>query len=238
MKPTLVTIAYSPWSRRAKHALDAMGVDYALRAYVPTLSEPRLRLDLRRPFGKVTLPVLLRADGPPICDSLDIVRWAAARSDRPVITPANEAEVVRWSAMSDRLMEAGRIRTARRVLADPAAQTASLPAPLRPLGPAGRLLARDAARRLLRKYGEDSSDDALLAAMRAVLDEARATLDGRETLLDRPSYADHCLAWALVFVRPHERQRIAPAAARCWTEPELAERYADLLAWRDRVLAS
>ena len=42
---------------------------------------------------------------------------------------------------------------------------------------------------------------------------------------------------ALSFVRPHVDAPLGPKGRLRWTEPDLAERYADLLGWGNRVLA-
>jgi glutathione S-transferase len=233
--PILVSIAYSPWSRRVKRALDRMGTPYRLENYVTTLSEPWLRVRLGRPLGRITVPVLLGAVEGPIVGGLDIVRWASARAREPLIPGDLEAPIAEWTARADRLMEAGRVRTARRVVPDAVAIAESLPPSLRWMGPVGRMVGREVARHLIRKYGDGRSDDALKDDMRAVLEETRAALGGRATLLDRFSFADIALAESLTFVSPPERIPLGPRSRVLWTEPDLASEFADLLAWRDAV---
>ena len=235
MTPELVSIPYSPWSIRARMALRYMGVEVRTRTYVPVLSTPGLRLRLRRPVGRVTLPVLFH-EGPPVMDSLDIVAWGAKRSERPLIDNTNRDEVARWSRVSDRLLEAGRVRTTHRVLGDPEALRESLPPFLRPLGPVGLAVGRNEARRLLRKYGDGPAADQV-GRMRDALTTVQQALGGRDTLLDRFSYADVTVAVGLSFVRPHADHPLGPRARRCWTTDELAEAFAPLLEWRDAVYA-
>ena len=57
-QPTLYGLAYSPWTERARWALDHVGFDYHFQSYIPGISEPRLRMRLRRFRGPVTVPVL------------------------------------------------------------------------------------------------------------------------------------------------------------------------------------
>jgi glutathione S-transferase len=236
--PTLVHLPYSPWSARTRLALEAQGVPVTLRAYVPTLSEPGLRLALRRPFGLVSVPVLLREDGPPLTDSLDIVRWGAARSDRPLVTEPQLGDIVAWNAAADRWLEAGRARTTPRVMADPEAMRESVPPFLRALGPLGLWFGRDAAARILRKYGAARrTPEGWREVLAAGLAELRAALDGREWLLDSFSYADLTAAFGLSFVSPHPDAPLGPRSRVAWTEADLAAAYPDLLAWRDRVVA-
>ncbi len=235
--PTLVSIAWSPWSRRVKHALDRMGTPYRLENYTTSLSEPWLRVRLRRLVGRITVPVLLRPADAPIIGGLDIVRWASARSEQPLVPAEHDAAVEAWTSRADRLMEAGRIRTARRVIPDRTALTESLPRAFRRMGPLGPVVGRAVARHLVRKYGDGRSDDELWNDMRAVLVEARAALSGRSTLLDRFSFADIAVAESFAFVSPPQRIPLGPRSRELWTESDLAREFPDLLAWRDTVLA-
>jgi len=131
-------------------------------------------------------------------------------------------------------MEAGRVRTAHRVLDAPEALQASLPPPIGSLGPLGRAIGRDATRRLLRKY-PSAPDEAPLRALCEAIDEAlSATGDG--TLLGTPTYADLAAACALAFVQPDRWSKVPRAAQSSWTEPDLATAHADVLAWRDTLL--
>ncbi len=238
--PTLVCIAYSPWSIRTRFALDAMGVPYRKREFIPTLSELRLRVELRKPTGKLTVPVMLLDDGTALTDSFDIVWWDSQQSDHPLIS-ADHLEAARhWDAVAEELLSTGRLRTTRRVLANPAALEASLPGAIRALGPLGRAIGQDAAKRLLTKYpGSDS-----LVRMSAALDTLRSGLTGGEDRAVAPedrllghtlTYADLTCAVGLSFVRPHAKHPLHDAARACWTEPELSDTHADLLAWRDAV---
>lgn len=238
MDPLLVHIPYSPWSVRARLALDVQGVPYRSRAYVPTLSEPGLRWKLRRARARVTLPILFPPDGPPVEDSLDIALWGAARAKEPIVTDAERDDVIAWDAAASAMLEAGRARTTGRVAADPEALRESLPPEVRWTGPLGLAIGRDAARRLLVKYGAGGrTQDDWHHVLAEGCEKLRAGLGGRDWLLGRFTYADLTAAIGLSFVRPHERAPLGPRSRERWTEPDLAERYADLLAWRDRVIA-
>ncbi|MFT4626864.1 MAG: glutathione S-transferase [Myxococcota bacterium] len=232
--PTLVSIPFSPWSIRAKLALEAMGVPFALRTYVPGVSEPRVRLELRRPVGRLTLPVLLH-DGPPIDDSLAIVKWGSARSERPLITAESSGAVEYWCRVADRLLAAGRIRTTHKVLGDPDALSESLPAFMQPLGPLGLAVGRAEAHRLLRKYDNGAGPAAQSARMREQLQVIAEALGSRDTMLPEFSYADVALAVGLSFVQPHRSHPLGARARSCWTSDDLSAGFASLLEWRDRV---
>jgi glutathione S-transferase len=69
-----------------------------------------------------------------------------------------------------------------------------------------------------------------------VLEELRAALDGKPVLLDRFSYADITTAQVLAFVEPPSTHlRMTEAMRRAYRDPDLAERYSDLVAWRDAL---
>ena len=234
MRPTLVSIPNSPWSIRAKLALDVMGVDVQVTPYTPIVSAPWLRWKLGRPAQRLTLPVLLR-DGPAVTDSLEIAKWAAQRSAAPLITAENTGAVTHWNHIADQLMSAGRLRTTYRVLGDPEALHESLPRLIRPLGLTGRALGRMGAHLLLRKYANGAGAAAQPARMREALRTITEALADRETMLPSLSYADIVLAVALSFVQPHHSHDLGPRARRCWTADDLAREFAPLIAWRDSV---
>lgn len=92
----------------------------------------------------------------------------------------------------------------------------------------------------MRKYatGDGESEwqaEAREAAVRAVRSRLAA---GSDWLVgDSFSLADIAMATALQFVLPIAARYIdlGPATRRAWTHPTLAETYADLLAWRDKI---
>lgn len=239
--PELVGLSYSAWTLKARWSLDAHEVEYRFVEYLPMLGEPALRLRLGTPLRKASVPVLFTEAGP-FTDSWDIAQWAAANasSSERLISDANRAAVADWNARSERLLAAGRARTTRRVMRDPAALAESVPPPLNQLGPLTRGIGALGARFLLAKYrGDRVSEEAAEAAMRIELDALRAGLAGRETLLDDFSYADVAMALGFCFIAPPGggRVRIGVASLPHWSFPELAVEYADLVGWAERIFA-
>ena len=232
----LVGEAFSPWTQKARWALEHCGVDYAYREYTPTLSEPWLRWRMRHWSGSVSVPVLL-AGAQVVRGSWDIARHAAQQAgdgrlgDFDAIAP--------WNELSEAALAEARTRVVRCVLADPAALDESaagvLPAPLR--GPL-RFVTRDAARRLDRKYAHL----VVPGSLRRALEHTRAGLhaSGSDHLLGSPSYADIAMAVVLEAIAPAAKIEppLGPATRRCWSDDVLASEFADLLQWRDRLLAS
>lgn len=241
MTPELLHIPYSPWSEKARWALDARAITYRPVVYQPLLGEPGLRLRLKRWRGNVSVPVLFTERGA-IPDSAAIARWADGHGAGPTLFPAQaDAVITAWNALAERGLDAGRARSLARVLDRPGALREMLPKKLAPaLGKVGLSIAKAGVRRTLAKYGATRADqDGHRAELEAVLDELRAALaDGRRYLVPEHgfSFADIAMAQVLGFVAPPARGlRIGRNNREAFHDPELAPRYADLVAWRDAL---
>lgn len=236
MDTVLIGESFSPWTQKARWALERCGVDFDYREYTPTLSEPALRWRLGQWRGAVSVPVLMMGRQA-VRGSWDIARHAATFAGDGRL--GDFAAVAPWDALSEAALAEARSRVVRGVLADgdalDEASAAVLPASLRrPL----RFVARDAARRLDRKYRHLVRPGAL----RLALDRTRAGLraHGDDHLLGGFSYADIAMAVVLEAVAPIARTAppLGPATRHCWSDAALAEEFADLLAWRDRLASS
>lgn len=235
----LVALSYSPWSEKARWALDHHRVPYREVEYVPMLGAPLLRVALRDFHGPVTVPVLFY-EGGAFRDSYDIARFAEREgAGAPLFPSGSEAAVTAWNADSETLMAHGRALSVSSTAKDRDALAEALPGFLPAVvRPALRPLAALGTRYIARKYVLDEHGlEEHRAAIRDVLDRLRAALGGRATLLDGFSYADVAMAAALQFVRPVSGRYVPLGAATrlAWTRPRLAEDYADLLDWRDRT---
>jgi len=201
------------------------------------ISEPRLRLKLKRLRGRITVPILFD-NGVVLRDSFAIARHADLRGSTPALFPEGKhSELAAMNSRFEAAMNAGRGLVARRTADHPTAALESIPAPTwaRPaLGP----LASLGLRYFVRKYdldGRTLADD--LGAMRDALLETRKALGDRSTILDEFSYADIIAATLLQFVQPCDSRyiRLSEANLHCWTTPELADEFADLVMWRDAL---
>jgi glutathione S-transferase len=229
----LVGEAFSPWTQKARWALDHCGVGYRYQEYVPMLSEPGLRLRMRQWSGRVSVPVLL--DGRQVIrGSWDIARYAAGRAGDARL--GDLAAVEPWNTLSEAALAEGRTRVVRSVLASPAALDEALAGIVaRPLRPTFRFVARDAARRLDRKYAHLVVPGSIRRALERTRDGLREV--GGDHLLGTFSYADIAMAVVLEVVAPAARIEppLGPATKRCWTDPALAAEFEDLLRWRERI---
>ena len=227
----LVGEAFSPWTIKARWALDHCGLDYAYREYTPGLSEPWLRWRLRQWRGCVSVPVLLTR-GQAILGSWRIAGYAAQCAGDARLGDLDEIQP--WDDLSERGLAAARTRVVRAVLADDRALDESVP--FLPNGARFLLrpIARGVARRLDRKYAHlaqaDAHRDALIA-LRAALARSRSGY-----VLDRFSYADITLSVLLEAVVPRSGPEVlGPAHRACWHDDALATEFADLLAWRETL---
>ena len=231
----------SPWSEKARWALDHRGVPYSYAEYLPMLGELPLRVRAGKMRGKITVPILF--DGERVLDdSFAIARFADASGSGARLFPhAHEAAIVGWNAKSDALLTSGRALVLRKLAEDREAQRESLPSfvPGAVRG-ASAFVAETAARYLAKKHGTSDADlDASTRAIDDVLAGLRAALGGKTYLLGEFSYADIAMAVGLQMVAPVANAFVplGPATRRCWSVPSLASKYTDLVAWRDELYA-
>lgn len=235
-EPVLVGLHYSPWTQRARWALDHHRVRHALREYVPLVGEGLLRVRTRRFWGRTSVPVLLTPHGA-IFDSLAIARHADAQGHGDKLCDGHEAAVARWVELAEPALHAARGLVMLAVDRDREAQreSVSLPMPDALKGPTARL-----GSAVLRwKWSAETSEAEGEATIAAVAEQLRAALGGADHLDGTFSFADVIGAGVVQCIVPssHEAFALRPATRRAWTRPALAARFADLVEWRDRLCA-
>lgn len=236
MNPTLYAASFSPWSEKARWALQSSGVGFEEVGFTPLLSELSFRLKTSNFTRAISIPTLTGA-GQPIEDSLEIARWADR--DRRWLFPEQQVEAVEeWNYRCDAALAAGRILATRRVAGSEPARRESLPEPLRgALYPFFAPLTDLGIAYLTRKYGfSDASAEGAEQSMRRTFDAGREAVGRGQAhpVGDSFTFADIALACSLHFVSPHPSLRMGAATRAAFTQPALADEYADLLAWRDR----
>jgi len=240
----LLGLPYSPWSEKAKWALEVRKVPYRFVHYQPLLGEPALRIKTGRWRGVVSVPVMTADGGEVYDDSAKIARFADARGEGPTLFPKeHEAAITHWIDLGEKALGAGRVLSLHRTLEDPEALKELVPRYLRGLGGIAAGIGGLGVRRTLAKYGagKDTIDGHLKTA-RAALHELRAALakspstSTPKTLLPTFTFADIAAAQMLSFVTPPAfGLKLGKASRRGFTDPALAKEYADLLAWRDAL---
>jgi glutathione S-transferase len=239
----LLGLPYSPWSEKARWALDVRRVPYRYRHYQPLIGEPALRMKTGRWRGNVTVPVLVDDAGRVYDDSAKIARFADSMGQGPTLFPReHEAAIDHWIDLGERALDAGRVLSLHRTLEDPEALRELVPRGLRnTLGGLAVSLGRMGVQRTLRKYGAKQRTIAEHEkTARAALDELRAALakssSSPKTVLSTFTFADIAAAQMLSFVSPPKfGLKLGRASRKGFTDPALAEQYADLVAWRDAL---
>lgn len=236
----LVVLPISPWSERARWALDHHRIAYETVVHAPFLGERRLRRLVGPGKERATVPVLITGEKV-LTESWDI----AVHADRvgqgaKLIPPGREGEVRAWNDLADQTMSAGRALVVGAMLRSPEALDESLPPQVpRWARPLLRPVARHGMTWFAGKYGLRLEDrPARIAALGSRLEGLRDALSKSSPyLLGAFSYADIVMATCLQGVSPVDGRyiRLGPATRRAWTVDELAAPFADLVAWRDRL---
>jgi glutathione S-transferase len=156
---TLFALPLSPWSEKARWALDHHGIGYVEKSALPTFGAPLLRWRLRRLRGRITFPLLYDGRGGLCLDPLDIARFAERTGGgTPLFRRGQEEEVARWHQLSEEALRAaqdlsGEREAERPVVVRPQALATQALATMTPRGLAGLLVpaARVAVRFLQRR---------------------------------------------------------------------------------------
>lgn len=233
-QPTLVGLHYSPWTQRARWALDHHRVGYRYREYLPVVGEPLLRLEARKLTGRISVPVLLTPHGA-IFDSLAIARHADTMGQGSRLVDGHEGAVDRWVALAERALHAARGLVLRAVDADPEAQAESVKLPMPRLlkGPTARF----GTAVLNWKWNAGITEAEGEARVAEVLEQLRAAVAGSGYIDGEFSFADIVGAGVVQCIQPvsHRFIPLEPATRRAWTRPRLVEQFGDLIQWRDRL---
>ncbi|MGB1014758.1 MAG: glutathione S-transferase family protein, partial [Nannocystaceae bacterium] len=119
--PILYSLYFSPWSLKARWALDHHGVEYEQREYLPVIGEPLMRLRLRNFTAKITVPILF-GTGAPLTDSFAIARYAETIGSGPKLFPPGRGrDIEAWNQRGETALAAGRLLSMAEILNDPEA---------------------------------------------------------------------------------------------------------------------
>ena len=238
---TLYGLSQSPWTEKARWALDHYAVAYRYHEHLPVLGEVLLRAKARsRPKGtKASVPLL--ADGDAVfCSSIAIARHAETIGRGEALFPKDrDEEVVRWADLSDRVIAAGRARVLAGLRVNRDAQREALPSFI-PDALRGVFapMATTAALFLGSKYDVPRDPDREAEeVLRPAFEELRRALGGRSYLLDRFTFADIAMASSLQTLRARKGAALGPATRAVWENAAMAADFEDLLAWRDGLYA-
>lgn len=232
----LYVIPYSPWSERARFALLHHRCEFEEREHVPVLGELALRLRSRRPFGNVSVPLLVE-NGRAIMDSLAIAEHVDAQGGGTSLFPAEHRAAIReLNARIEPMFQAARARSIRLNMEDDETALDLVPPALRKL-PFAVETSRLGSRFVAWKHPTPS--EGILQTMTEGLAYIRRALRDRPYFHDTFTYADIIAATALQFVKPVDDRYIAisPIKRRAWSDEDLAGEFAQLVQWRDALYA-
>jgi glutathione S-transferase len=236
MERTLYGLSPSPWTERARWALDHHRVSYRYREHVPFIGELALRR--KAESKKPTVPLL--EDDVVVMGSAEIAKHAdGIGKGESLFESGDQESIARACTLADRMANAARACVMKRITDSRAAQMEALPkfipGPLRPMfAPT----TRTAIGFLMKKHGvPDDVDRVIQEDLRPALTEVRSWLGGRRYLNDHFSFADIAIGAQLGGICPHADAPLGPAMRAVWTNEALAEEFRDLLAWRDALYA-
>lgn len=240
----LFGLFYSPWTEKARWALDHHRIPYRYRELLLIFGELTLKLRFRR-FSGVTVPALIDRTQNRTVRLMDS-REIASYGDKigfgtPLFPPEHLEEIKRFNEMSERALEVGRALLMRRLREDRSARLGFLPLFLQ--GKYSRLfdpVARIGVSHINREFqlsGRSIADDEKdFRGNLLILREALQRSGGRY-LLGNFSYADIALSAPLLFVTPPDNSLLplTPGARLAFTREDLSQKFSDLVSWRDEI---
>lgn len=244
MIPHLVYIPYSPWSEKARFALDYCGVEYTRKPFTLMLDDWSVRLKLKRPFKNFTIPILFLPNGQAIEDSCTLAQ-SLPEVSRTLFKPEHLSEILEINQLCERLLDAGRVLASQTVLHNRDAMLENIP-PFVPkaLRPYLLSIVHFGIYTLDQQFGVLAKDaktqrelmHADLLKLRTIIQNKRGP---QGTLFESFSFGDIAAAGALHFIKPvqHPKIKISPHTRAAMTQTDFAQEFADLLQWRDQLYA-
>jgi glutathione S-transferase len=248
----LVGAHFSPWSMRARWALDYHEIQYQFTKYTPMVDEAWLRFKSGRYFSQISVPMLF-ISGPKkqvLCDSYDIVQYADGIGNTmghtKLVPDELKVEIEQWSEKINELLAPLRIISMKKALTDEDVKQEELPGWAKSMGSAGDYIYRSACNYIVKKYPvtNDQQDD---QTIRKYLDEIQQRIqsvnnDDKSSVAylfgNQFTYGDIVTACALQLLNPVDDSvwRLKPGQRKVVTHPIHSE-YPLICTWRDQIFA-
>jgi len=236
----LYGIHYSPWTEKARWALDYSKVPYRYHEHTILLGMPALRARFGLLRSDLTVPALA-VGKTKLTDSFDIAQWADR--DAHLLFPNTLHEKIKlFNQASEDALSAARVLMLSKLRTNKTALAAALPHWIPELTrPALSWMASMGAAYVAVEFGvKETGDEKMRAACRIHLDKVRnfigdEQIKNRKSVFEQFSFADITLAAALHGVRPPESVSMHQALRSAWHDTTLANEYADLVEWRDCI---
>lgn len=238
----LYGIGYSPWTEKARWALDHHQIPYQYREYAPLFGAMALRFKLGIWNKKLTVPALV-CKNESLIGSFQIAQLAEQKGlQSPLIEPHLQ-QVKQWDQLSEKALAAGRALLTYRISKHAPAMKDYLPPWLPNMfhSTLGHGIAKFGIAFFKTKYHLWHPDpQAWLNTLDQTLAQLESRLNKQSFVLGAFSYADISMCAILQFVKPVKANtiRVSERSYDCWETPVLAAKYPHLLEWRDFIYAS
>lgn len=235
--PILISIPFSPWSEKARWALDHHGIAYTKETYAPIIGELGLRRRLGRWTGKVTVPVLF-VDDLIFDDSALIAKYAEEHGQGSSLFGADKIDV--WMADAEAALDATRALNFDGLLSSEEACLTMVPKNVKQILPKSVALSlvKLGIKRTQNKYAGSTTAE-YSQRRQDFLERMSAQLRGESFLCGTFSYADIVAVQVLNLSCPVENMgglRYRPAYRESTFDHDVASKFPDLLQWRDTLI--
>jgi len=204
------------------------------------ISNLGVRIKSKRFFNRVSVPLLIDGDNV-FADSLSIAKHANTSSPKDSLFPHDKLnEIDYWNNISEQTLNAGRALVVIKMQSNREACLKSLPPffpePIKPLmlpvAKSGIFYLKkkyDVSEKNVQRY-EQVIDDNLQKLQKALTNKP-------QYLLGSFTYADICMAVTLQVIKPIQNNHVMldSATELCWKNDILAEKFSDLITWRDSI---
>ncbi|HRK01557.1 MAG TPA: glutathione S-transferase N-terminal domain-containing protein [Oligoflexia bacterium] len=238
----LLGLFYSPYTERARWALDHHEVPYKYSEYLMMLGDPLLHWKARSLKSNVTVPFFIHGTRR-LGDSYAIAQYAdQIGTGSKLFSPNDLAAIDQWNRASEATLGAARAVVVHRLRENSEARLDHLPKLLpEPFNGALRSaagpIANLAIRYLQKSFQIKDSTAEHLTELRKRFLALRQALGGRPYLLEKFSYADITSSVCVQALEPVEEPYLSlgSAAREAWRIGELAREFSDLIEWRNSL---
>jgi glutathione S-transferase len=235
----------SPWSEKARWAMDLSHYNYTKINFTPMITTPIVRIRSRNFTHRVTAPTLISNQ---LCinDAYSIARYVnnenSGKHNASVdLFPCDlNNQIDELDNLSNQILQAGRALVCIRMKNNRGAKLMSLPPVIPPvIRPIMLPVATMGLYYFKAKYGFDwNKHEEYIETMRLGLRKVQEQLtNSGDYLLGKFTYADIALAVTLQMIEPIGKKYIPldSDTESCWKTPELKEEFSDLIEWRNHI---
>ena len=204
------------------------------------ISNLGVRIKSKRFFNRISVPLLIDGDDV-FADSLSIAKHANTTSQKDSLFPHDKLnEIDYWNNISEQTLNAGRALVVIKMQSNREACLKSLPPFFpEPIKPLMLPVAKSGIFYLKKKYDVSEKNT---QRYEQIIDEnlqklQKALTNKSQYLLGSFTYADICMAVTLQVIKPIQNNHVMldSATELCWKNDILAEKFSDLITWRDSI---